>query len=218
MRLDHVIHSDPINLVSPQLISARLSRFPTGNLCNANADVVAMAASISALFSGARIAGPAVTARISPGQNAAIHRAIHHASPGHILVVEGRGNTTFGSFGDILATACQKKGLEGAVLDASVRDSAEIRKLGFPVFCVGTHPAAPNKTDPGDIDIDIRCGGVRVRPGDFVIGDDDGVVVVPGELAMTILEQVEDVARREEKILSELDSGRSTVEIFGLDP
>lgn len=204
--------------MSPPQISARLSGFPTGNLCNANVNVLAMRTSISPLFSGAKIAGPAVTARIAPGQNAAIHRAIHKASPGHVLVVDGGGDTSYGSFGDILATACKKKGITGAILDASVRDSAEIRSLGFPVFCLGAHPAAPNKTDPGDIDIEIRCGGVQVRPGDFVIGDDDGVVVVPRELATTVLEQVKNVAIREKEILAELEAGRSTVEILRLDP
>ena len=204
--------------MSSTQLSAQLSGFPTGNLCNANANVRAMHASISPLFPGARTAGPALTARIAPGQNAAIHRAIHVASPGHVLVVDGGGDTSFGSFGDILATACQKKGIPGAVLDASVRDSAEIRSLGFPVFCKGIHPAAPDKTDPGDINIEIHCGGVLVRPGDFVIGDDDGVVVVPGELAETVLKQVENVAKREAEILSDLEAGRSTVEIFRLDP
>ena len=198
--------------------SDRFTRYPTGNLCNADPNVLAMHASISPLYTGARIAGPAVTVRIQPGQNAAIHRAIHRGSPGQVLVVDGGGDISFGCFGDILATACQKKGIGGAILDASVRDSAEIQSLGFPVFCVGTHPAAPDKSDPGEIGIEIRCGGLAVRPGDFVIGDDDGVVVVPGELVTTVLDKVANVAKREEEILAELEAGRSTVEILQLDP
>ena len=107
---------------------------PTGNLCNAHPGVRAMNADIRPLFSGAKLVGPAKTAVTLPGQNAAIHRTLINARPGDVLVVDGGSSREFGPFGDILASACQGKGIAGLVIDSTVRDFAGIRELGFPVF------------------------------------------------------------------------------------
>jgi 4-hydroxy-4-methyl-2-oxoglutarate aldolase len=197
-------------------IASQLRQYPTGNLCNANKGVQALDFAIKPLLPGVRLAGPAKTARIVPGQNAAIHRAVHTALPGDVLVVDGAGATTFGPFGDLLAECCKKQGIAGAVLDSSIRDSAEIRDLGFQIFSRGYHPAATAKDDPGDIDIEIVCGGVRVRPGDIIVADDDGVVVVPRDIATTIVEQAKQVIDNEESIRARILAGESTFEIFGL--
>lgn len=193
-----------------------LGQFPSGNLCNALPDVAAMRSTIAPLFQGAKFVGPAKTARMRPGENAAIHRAVHTAKRGDILVVDGGGNTSFGPFGDILATCCQNQGIVGAVLDSTIRDTEEIRTLRFPVFCLGAHPAATGKSDPGEIDITIVCGGVRVCPGDFIVADDDGVVVVPRELAQEVADRAAVVAGKEELIMERLAGGETTFEIFGL--
>ncbi|RLA28087.1 MAG: RraA family protein [Gammaproteobacteria bacterium] len=198
-------------------IASQLLQYPTGNLCNANTAVRALDIAIKPLLSGVRLAGPAKTARIAPGQNAAIHRAVHTALPGDVLVVDGAGATTFGPFGDLLAECCKTKGIAGAVLDCSIRDSAEIRDLGFQVFSRGYQPAATAKDDPGDIDTGIVCGGVRVRPGDIIVADDDGVVVVPRDIAATVAEQVKQVVDKEASIRARILAGESTFEIFGLD-
>lgn len=197
-------------------IVAALGRFPSGNLCNALPDVAAMQSSIMPLFHGAKFVGPAKTARIRPGENAAIHRAVHTAKRGDILVVDGGGDRSFGPFGDILATCCQNQGIAGAVIDSTIRDTEEIRELRFPVFCLGAHPAATGKSETGEIDIEINCGGVRVRPGDFIVGDDDGVVVVPREVAQQVADSAAEVARKEELIMARLEGGETTFEIFGL--
>jgi 4-hydroxy-4-methyl-2-oxoglutarate aldolase len=195
-----------------------LGRFPIGNLCNASPEVRAMRSSIAPLYSGAKVVGPAKTARIRPGENAAIHRAVHTAKRGDILVVDGGGDTSFGPFGDILATCCQNQGIGGAIIDSTIRDIAEIRELRFPVFCLGAHPAATGKSDPGEIDVEIVCGGVRVRPGDFIFGDDDGVVVVPREVAQQVADRASAVAEKEELIKARLARGETTCEIFGIEP
>jgi len=199
-------------------ISAQLAAFSLGNLCDASKEIRAMHPSIRPLFSGARMAGPALTARVAPGQNAAVHRAVHSAQPGDVLVVDGSGSSSSAIFGDILATACQRKGVAGAVLDGAIRDSAEIRALGFPVFCLGVNPSSPSKADPGEIQIEITCGGVRVQPGDFVVGSDDGVVVIPRRIATEVLERARAVVEKETKVMEQLAAGRSTVDIFGMDP
>jgi 4-hydroxy-4-methyl-2-oxoglutarate aldolase len=200
-------------------IAKALGQFPTGNLCNAHKDVRAMYAPLGPLFDGAKISGPAKTAKIRPGQNAAIHRAVHDAKRGDVLVVDGVGDKTFGPFGDILAACCRNQGIAGLVIDSTIRDTADIKEMGFPVFCLGANPAATGKTDLGEIDIAIDCAGVRVSPGDFIVGDDDGVVVVPRKIAKDILEKVAVVGCKEETIKARLARGETTLEIFeiGLD-
>ncbi len=176
-----------------------------------------MSARIKPLIRGTRIAGPARTVRITPGQNGAIHRAVHVAQPGDVLVVDGGGSERFGPFGDLLADGCKSKGILGAVFDCTIRDSADIAALGFQVFCRGFHPEATVKTEPGEIDVPVVVGGVSVSPGDIIVGDDDGVVVLPSSFAAEILEKVSLVAEREEVIRARILAGTTTYEIFELD-
>jgi 4-hydroxy-4-methyl-2-oxoglutarate aldolase len=192
--------------------------FPTGNLCNADPRVRAIASAIKPLIPRKRIAGRARTARITPGQNGAIHRAVHHAVAGDILIVDGGGSERFGPFGDLLADGCLAKGMVGAVFDCTIRDSADIAALGFQVFCRGFHPEATAKTDRGETDGPVVLGGVQVHPGDIVVGDDDGVVVIPGDAAREVLTKVAAVAAREETIRTRIHAGETTLEIFELDP
>lgn len=199
-------------------MAAALRGFPLGALCNAHPDVRAMHASIAPLFCGASMSGPAKTARISPGQNAAIHRAVHTAAPGDVLVVAAGGDTAHGPFGDILATCCLNKGIAGLVIDSAIRDVEEIRKLRFPAFCLGANPTGTQKVDPGDIDLEIICAGARVRPGDFIVGRGDGVVIVPRDAAVEIVDLAEAVLEKERTIMTRLAEGRTTCEIFGIDP
>lgn len=198
------------------MIAAEFARYPTGNLCNANPAVRPVSSAIRPLIPGVRIAGRACTARIRPGQNAAIHRAVHGAEPGDILVVDGAASERFGPFGDLLADCCKARGMAGGVFDCTVRDSADIAALGFQVFSRGFHPEATAKTDPGETDIPVVIGGVIIAPGDVVVGDDDGVVVIPAGIAAEVLDQVTAVAAREETIRSRILAGETTYEIFGL--
>ncbi len=199
-------------------IARALGKFPTGNLSNAHPEVQAMHASLAPLFLGAGIAGPAKTAKILPGENAAIHRAVHTARPGDVLVVDSAGDKNFGPFGDILATCCRNQGISGLIIDGTIRDTADIRQMLFPVYCLGANPMATGKSDPGEVDIEIECGGVRVCPGDYIAADDDGVVVVPREIAQEVVEEAGAVARREETIKARLARGETTLEIFKIDP
>ena len=193
-----------------------LTRLPIGSLCNAHPRVTALGASIRPLWPGTKVAGPAKTALISPGQNAAIHRAVHTAQMGDVLVVEGDGDRLHGAFGDLLTEACQKKGIAGAVLDSTIRDTAGITRMKFPVFSLGANPTGTAKTDPGKIDVEITCGRARVRPGDFIVGDDDGVVVIPRQIAASVIPLARAVVEREEAARASLDRGKSTCEIFDI--
>jgi len=102
------------------------------------------------------------------------------------------------------------------VFDCTIRDSSDIAALGFQVFSRGFHPQATAKTDPGETDIPVSIGGIRIRPGDVIVGDDDGVVMIPANIASQVLDQVAAVAAREKAIRDRIHAGESTYDIFEL--
>lgn len=142
---------------------------------------------IRALRPTMKFAGTAFTVEVRPGDNLMIHAAMSLAKPGDVLVVDGKGDQTAALMGTIMFTACKQLGIAGVVVDGAVRDSLETEELGFPVFSVGTNPNGPTKLVPGRIGHPVTVGGVTVRPGDFVLGDADGVVVVERDKIESLL-------------------------------
>jgi regulator of RNase E activity RraA len=130
-----------------------------------------------------RVAGPAFTIEVRPGDNLMIHAAMQIAKPGDVLVIDGKGDTTVALMGSIMVNACKQLGIAGLVIDAAVRDSEEIVEMGYPVYSVGTNPNGPTKFVPGRINHPISIGGVTVYPGDLVVGDADGVTILEREKA-----------------------------------
>lgn len=155
---------------------------------------------IRALRPDMKFAGTAFTVEVRPGDNLMIHAAMSLARPGDVLVVDGKGDQTAALMGTIMFTACKQLGIAGVVVDGAVRDSLETEELGFPVFSVGTNPNGPTKLVPGRIGHAVTVGGVTVHPGDFVLGDADGVVVVErdkiGSLLPLAAKKVKDEADR----------------------
>ena len=194
----------------------RIRAHSLGSLCNADPRVLAFGASIRPLEPGTKIVGRAKTARITPGQNAGIHRAVHTAEPGDVLVVDGGNTLDYGPFGDILATNCAQKGIVGLVISSTVRDVSELRSLRFPVFCMGANPTPTAKAESGEIDIQIVCGDAGVEPGDIVVGSDDGVVVVPAEFLEQVLDRADAVVAKEQRYLQRISAGETTYQIFEL--
>ena len=135
-----------------------------------------------------KCAGPAFTIEVRPGDNLMIHAAMTIAKPGDILVIDGKGDRTCALMGAIMINACKQLKLGGVVIDAAIRDSLELRELGFPVFAVGANPNGPTKFVPGRMNWPISCGGIGVAPGDLIVGDADGVVVVEREKAASLLD------------------------------
>lgn len=156
-----------------------------------------------------RMAGPAFTIEVRPGDNLMIHAAIAMAKPGDILVVDGKGDRSCALMGAIMISACKKLGLTGVVLDAACRDSEELREIGFPVYAVGTNPNGPTKFVPGRINWPISCGGVAVNPGDLVVGDADGVVVIEREKASSLLDLAAKKVADERARLDDIAAGRN---------
>ena len=142
---------------------------------------------IAALSPSMRVCGPAFTVEVRPGDNLMIHAAMAMAKPGDVLVIDGKADRTCALMGSIMLNACKQLGLAGVVLDASIRDTEELRELGFPVWAVGANPNGPTKFVPGRINWPVSCGGITVNPGDLVVGDADGVTVVEREKVASLL-------------------------------
>lgn len=126
----------------------------------------------------ARVAGPAFTVRCPPGDNLMLHAAIHRAEPGAVIVVES-GDLDYALAGGNVCAVAQRRGIAAFVADGVIRDLAEVRALGFPVFARGVIPIPGTKKAVGPLNEEVRCGGVRVNAGDVVVADEEGVVVVP---------------------------------------
>lgn len=172
--------------VSPALVR-QASGFQAAILADVNGRRGALHGRVAALRPAMKLAGPALTVDVRPGDNLMIHAAMALARPGDVLVIDGKGDRTAALMGTIMMTACRQLGIAGVVIDGSVRDSLEIEEMGFPVFCAGTNPNGPTKNVPGRIGHPITCGGVQVRSGDLVVADADGVVVIERERAEGLL-------------------------------
>ncbi len=134
-----------------------------------------------------RIAGPACTVRCAPGDNLMLHAAIYRAAPGSVIVVEA-GDVDYAVSGGNVCAVAKRRGIAGFVVDGVIRDLAEVREDRFPVFARGVIPIPGGKRELGVLNGTVRCGGVRVAPGDVVVADEEGIVVVPAAEQDTVLE------------------------------
>ena len=185
--------------VSPDLVQ-QAAGFQAAILADVAGRRGALHGRIAALRPRMKLAGPAFTVDVRPGDNLMIHAAIALARPGDVLVIDGKGDQTSALMGTIMMTACQQRGIAGVVVDGAVRDSLEIDEMDFPVFAVGTNPNGPTKNIGGRIGHPVSCGGVTVNPGDFVLADADGVVVIEREKLASLIpvahKKVDDETRR----------------------
>jgi len=194
--------------VSPEIVK-KASAFAASILADVAGRRGTLDGRIAPLAPSMRLAGPAFTIEVRPGDNLMIHAAITMAKPGDILVIDGKGDRSCALMGSIMINACKKLGLGGVVLDAAVRDSEELVELGFPVYSVGTNPNGPTKFVPGRINWPISCGGIAVNPGDLVVGDADGVVVVEREKAESLLGEAAKKVADERARIADIVAGRN---------
>lgn len=155
-----------------------------------------------------KMCGPAITVEVHAGDNLMIHAAMKIAREGDVIVVNARGNTENGIYGDILNSVAQRKKLGGIVIDGAIRDCIEIEKSGVPVFCRAVSPLGGGKEGPGQVNLPISCGGVVVNPGDVVVGDGDGIVVIPKSQLEHSLDGAYKKTKAEEKRLEAITNGK----------
>lgn len=139
-----------------------------------------------------RICGPACTVKVFPGDNLMVHKSLDVAEPGDVIIVDAGGSAMNAVLGDLVSTKAKHRGVAGFIIDGLVRDLPGIQELNFPVFARGTSPIGPLHRGPGEINFAICCGGIVINPGDIIVGDSMGVVVVPQGIAPELLQRLQE--------------------------
>jgi 4-hydroxy-4-methyl-2-oxoglutarate aldolase len=166
------------------------------------------------VWAGGEAAGTAVTVLAHPGDNWMIHVAVEQCQPGDILVVGCSADNTDGMFGDLLATSLMARGVKGLVIDAGVRDAKSLREMGFPVWSKAISAKGTVKSTLGAVNIPVVCAGVNVEPGDVVVADDDGVVVIPKKLAVETAQKAQKRKDDEDGKRRQLATGELSLDMY----
>lgn len=195
----------------PEVLSAEIV-IEAGGLsaslfCDAQLGFGAMDYRIKPVAPGTKVLGAAFTVNLKAGSGTAVIAAVALAKPGHVLVISGKGSTASAVLGGLLAKTAIKAGVSGIVLDGVVRDINELRASGLPIFALGANPGAAAKEGPGEINTTVSCGDVGVNPGDLVIGDDDGVVVIPRSRIPEAIAAAKAKVAAEKRRIAEIENG-----------
>ena len=168
------------------------------------------------IYPSARAAGTAVTISSQPGDNLMIHAAMEVCKPGDILVVTTTSESTDGMFGELLGVSCEAHGVVGLITDAGVRDTAELTAMDFPVWARAISAQGTVKSTAGSVNVPVVCAGMTVNPGDVIVADADGVVVVPRTQAAAVAQAGRDRIDKEAKTRERLRNGELGVDFYGL--
>ncbi len=168
------------------------------------------------IYASAKIGAPAVTVSCQPGDNLMIHAAVEVCQPGDVLVVTTTAESTDGMFGELLATSLRVRGVAGLIIDAGVRDVADLTAMEFPVWAKAISAQGTVKATAGSVNVPVVCAGAIVRPGDVIVADVDGVVVVPREQAAEVAKLSDERRIKEEKNRERLRAGDLGLDMYGL--
>jgi len=197
-------------------LAKKLGEFGTATVHEAQGRTGLMLPYMRPIYPSARIGSPAVTVLCHPGDNLMIHAAIEVCRPGDVLVVTTLSDSTDGMFGELLATSCQAHGISGLVIHAGVRDVADLTTMQFPVFSRAISAMGTVKETAGYVNIDVVCAGAIVHPGDVIVGDVDGLVVVPRQTAESVVHACEARLAKEAKNRERLRAGELGLNMYGL--
>ncbi len=197
-------------------ISAKLASFGVATVAESQEKQNVMDSEIRPIQLGRSITGTAVTVRTSDADNLMIHAAIEYCQKGDVLVVSTLSETRNGYFGELMATACKKRGVTGLIIDGGVRDTKQLRDIGFPVWSRYVNVTGTSKSKPGWVNVPISAGNVNVNPGDFVVADDDGVVVVRRESVREVLSNANAREDKEKLTRQKIAQGELSMDFYSL--
>ena len=200
---------------SPELVQ-QFADIPTSILSDSMNRFQAMDAGIKPLREGMALVGVAFTVQAMESSNWEAHQALSLTQAGDVLVIAARGGMNAAVWGHVMTAAAKKRNLAGLVIDGCIRDAAENRADTLPIYCRGIAPAGPHKGWQGNINMPIACAGVVVNAGDIIVGDDDGVVVIPQQRAEEVLLEARQRMAGEAEWYRRIEAGENTADILGL--
>ncbi len=197
-------------------LAERLVKVATAAVSDSQKSFGVMSGVIRAMVPGRSVAGPAFTVKCYPGSIITVHKALLEAKPGDLLVVDGEGDDRGALLGELMALQCQQLGLAGVVIDGPIRDLSGLRELHLPVYARSLTPRVGSNRRVGETQVPISCGGVVVRPGDWILADDDGVVVIPVDRVESTLAAAMAVEEKERQIAERIRAGELLADILGM--
>ncbi|HKC43368.1 MAG TPA: RraA family protein [Burkholderiales bacterium] len=186
---------------------AALAEMVTPHLSDNMSRLRAAAALLRPLHRGGKLAGPAFTVKVAPGDNLMVHKAIDIAEPGDVIVVDAGGVLEHAIIGEIMASWAAKRGVAGIVIDGAIRDLGAISAGAFPVYARGVTHRGPYKNGPGEINVPISVGGMVVQAADIIVGDEDGLIAVPQADAEVVLAAAREQKKKEDATLKAIATG-----------
>jgi RraA family protein len=197
---------------APQELLDAFGSIPAANISDTMGRLVGMHPRIQLQSAPKRpiTAGRALTIKTRSGDNLMLHQALNMAKPGDVLIVSNDGGEMYRSLiGEIMFTYLASTGAAGIIIDGPIRDIDAVRQMEMPIYATGTNPAGPYKEGPGEINVPISCGGISINPGDIIVMDQDGVIVIPLQEAETVLKNARAFQEKDESKLKLTQEGKS---------
>lgn len=215
MRQALVIRSPPRSSDDEKII-AELQKSSVATIAESQGKSGVMDCGITPIQQGKCIAGRAITIHCFNADNLMLHVAVELTGRGDILVVSTNSKTMNGYFGELLASSYKMRGVVGLIIDGGTRDTDALRRMEFPVWSRYVSVVGTSKKNPGSVNVPIVCGGAYVSPGDFIVADDDGVVVVERKNALEVVRNAKEREAREIKTMQRIKSGELGIDFYGL--